>query len=204
MSNLVFPVLQSIEYPVMKTPQFNTTVQKSKSGRRVAIQEQTIPLWKWKMSFSALRSNKIRAGQTYDDYSRLMGFFLQVGGSFDSFLYSDPTANTLTNEQISTGNGVNVGFQIARTFGGYVEPLYEIVAGLVVKVNGVTKTLTTDYTINSSGVITFVVAPPNTQPITVTGTYMYRCCFPEDYIDVENFNANLWATGQVEIESQKP
>jgi uncharacterized protein (TIGR02217 family) len=206
-SNLVFPVLRSLQFPVTRSPYFQTNIQKAKSGREVRISEQAIPLRKWSMSFSALRQNKIQVGQTYNDFARLEGFFLQLGGAFDSFLFQAPEDFQLTDEDIGTGNGIALTYQITRNLGGYKESIYEIATSPVpvVKVNGVTKTVVTDYTINSStGVITFVVAPPNTQHVTVTLQYYFRCRFTNDNIDLDLITSNLWQGETVEIEALKP
>jgi hypothetical protein len=167
MSSLVFPVLRGLEWDVEKDIITNTTVQRSKSGRRVAVSEQQIPLWKWTMSVSVLDRSKLQVGQIYDDFARLAGFYMQLLGAYDSFLYEDPTDCQLTDENIGTGDGATTVFQITRNMGGYKESIYEINSSPtpVVKVNGVTKTVTTDYTINSAtGVITFVVAPRTDAP----------------------------------------
>jgi hypothetical protein len=127
MSNLVFPTLIGLEYPVKKTAMFNTTRQKAKSGRDVRIREQDIPLWKWSMSVN-LRDNKIRAGQTYNDLDRLNGLFLQLFGQWDSFLFLDPTDNQLNGDVFGTGNAATVAFQIGHIIGGFLESVYDFVA----------------------------------------------------------------------------
>jgi uncharacterized protein (TIGR02217 family) len=54
---------------------------------------------------------------------------------------------------------------------------------LVVKVDGVTKTLTTDYTVNSTGLITFVSAPANDAVITVDGEFYVPVAFEGDVFE---------------------
>jgi hypothetical protein len=62
----------------------------------------------------------------------------------------------------------------------------------------------TDYTISSTGVITFAVAPLNLAAITVTGKFYFRCRFTNDNLDLDNITGNLWAGGTIEIEALKP
>jgi hypothetical protein len=133
MSNLIFPSLMGLQYPVNKSPYFDTNIQKSKGGREVRAQEQSIPLWKWRMKWY-MRQNRLQTAQTYDDYQRLLGFFAYHGGAFDSFLYQDPTDFQLVSSPFGTPDGVKTAFQIARRLGGlYDEPVTEF--------NGVTPTI---------------------------------------------------------------
>jgi hypothetical protein len=126
MSNLVFPVLRGLEWDVERDIITNTTVQRSKSGRRVAVSEQQIPLWKWTMSVSVLDRSKLQSGQIYDDFARLAGFYMQLLGAYDSFLYEDPTDCQLTAENIGTGDAITTGYQVTRNLGGYKEAITEI------------------------------------------------------------------------------
>lgn len=63
-----------------------------------------------------------------------------------------------------TGNGTDNIFKLSKT------PI--IASGVVVKLNGVTKTITTDYTINAKeGKITFVVTPIENDVVEISFTY---------------------------------
>lgn len=72
-----------------------------------------------------------------------------------------------------------------------------------VKVNGVTKSNPTDYTIDSEGLITFVTAPTNTHPVTWSGSYYYRCRFLEDSMELEKFMYKLWRLKKVSLRTTK-
>lgn len=217
MSNLVFPVLRGLEWDLERSVLTDTTLQRAKSGRAVRLSEQQIPLWKWTLSVSVLDKSKLQAGQTVDDFSRLFGFYMQMKGGWDNFLYEEPSDCQLTDENIGTGNGSTTVFQVTRTMGVFKESIYEInpSPAPIVKVNGVTKTVTTDYTINSStGVITFVVAPPNTQAVTVTLKYYFRCYFSDEdmsgtngssgMLTAANFANNLWEGKTIVFVQEKP
>jgi hypothetical protein len=58
-----------------------------------------------------------------DELQTLGGFFLARQGSYDSFLYSDPTDNTVTKQTFAAGDDVTTAFTLARAWGGFIEPI---------------------------------------------------------------------------------
>jgi hypothetical protein len=58
-----------------------------------------------------------------DELQTLGGFFLARQGSYDSFLYSDPTDNAATNQTFAAGDDVTTAFTLARAWGGFIEPI---------------------------------------------------------------------------------
>ncbi|RVC47574.1 hypothetical protein EN781_00105 [Mesorhizobium sp. M4A.F.Ca.ET.090.04.2.1] len=118
----------------------------------------------------------------------LRAFFYDRRGDFKVFLMKDWTNFQLVDEQIALGDGSTVAFQITKTetagVNPYVRVIRHIKAGtLVVKVDGVTKTLTTDYTVNSTGLITFVSAPALDAVITVTADFYVPVAFEGDVFE---------------------
>jgi uncharacterized protein (TIGR02217 family) len=112
-------------------------------------------------------------------------FLMGRRGAARSFLVRHPLYHTLTDENIGTGDGTTATYQVRQTISdavnSYIRYWYTI-QNLVVKVNGVTKTLTTDYT-ESNGLITFGVGdiPSAGQDVTVSGSTYVRVRFVEDY-----------------------
>jgi hypothetical protein len=98
-----------------------------------------------------------------------------------------------------TGTGTQTVYQMTRSYGGYVEPVNNLNAAPLIYVAGVLKTVTTDYTINSTGQITFVAAPANGAALTWTGTFYYRCRFLNDSIDPMQFMQNLYDLGKLDF-----
>ena len=154
------------------------------------------PLYQFKLKYEFLRSSA-----AYLELQTLAGFFLARQGSFDSFLYTDPDDNTVTNQVIGTGDGSNKVFQLVRTYGAggftLTEPVHNTNSTPVIKVDGVTKAVTTDYTISATGLVTFVTAPANTKSVTWTGTFYYRCRFKDDSSDFDKFMQDLWSNSAV-------
>ena len=46
-----------------------------------------------------------------------MGFFNARKGSFDNFLFDDPTDDTASSQNFGTGDGVTANFQLTSTYG---------------------------------------------------------------------------------------
>jgi uncharacterized protein (TIGR02217 family) len=149
------------------------------------------------LSFDLLRADATVELQT------LAGFFLARSGAFDSFLFNDVTDNSVTDQQIGLGTGSLLTFQLVRTYGGFIEPIQNTNSVPVIKVNGITKTVGTDYSIDQYGQVTFVVAPGAGLTVTWTGTFYYRVRFKTDYLDFNNFMHQLWELGTCELRGIK-
>ncbi len=196
MSNAVFPMSLPGMTPVTSlSPRFSTKIQSAISGRETRAAFMSYPLWDITFSYEFLRNNA-----TYQELDTLVGFFLQVKGSWDDFLVSIPNDNSVTSMQFGTGNGTQVAFQLTRTRGAggfsFVEPVQNVQTITNVKINGVA---TTAYTINSSGLITFTTAPASSAVITWTGSYYYRCRFTQDTASFDRFMNNLWELKKIQM-----
>lgn len=115
----------------------------------------------------------------------LRAFFFDRRGDFKAFLMKDWADFQLAAEQIGIGDGVVVAFQIVKAYTAGNNPYARIIrhiksGTLVVAVDGVTKTLTTDYTVNSTGLITFVSAPATDAIVTVTADFFVPVRFEGD------------------------
>lgn len=194
MSNNIFPVLPGLTWDIGMAPQFNTKVQRAVSGFEVRAAYRVYPLWTFK-----LKSELLRDTVANNELQPLIGFFNARLGAFDSFLHSAPSNNAVTAQAFGTGTGAQVAFQLVRSYGGYAEPVQNLNGAPAIYVNGVLKTLTTDYTISATGLVTFVVAPGNGLPLTWTGAFYYRCRFLEDEIDPLQFMNNRYSLSKLEF-----
>ena len=197
MSNAVFPILPGLAWDVVKRPTFSSIVQRAASGREVRAALWSYPIWVWKLTYDLLRDDATNELRT------LMGFFLARQGSFDSFLYSDPSDNSVTAQSIGAGTGALKTFQLVRALGGFVEPVFDVNGTPTIKVNGVTQTTPAQYSINSTGLVTFVTAPASGATITADFSYYFRCRFKEDMAEFTNFASKLWAARTIEFTSVK-
>ena len=188
MSQLVYPTLPGLQFPIGKTPVLRTQVIQAVSGREVRGSYQQYPLYEFSLSYEFLRDNNLGT-----EADTLLGFVLTVGGMLQSFLYNDATDNAVTAQTLGTGNGTTTAFQLIRTIGaggfGYIEPVHNVNAITGIYLNGV---LTTAYTVNSTGLVTFTAAPASGVAITWTGTYYYRVRLLQDQADFSLFMQSLW------------
>jgi len=201
-SNAIFPTFRGLTWNVIKQPTFNTLIQTAASGREVRVTKRVNPIWEFEFTYSIL-DDTFTDGSGYSELRDLVGFFLQRQGAFDSFLYTDPTDHSVTDQSLGTGDGSTKTFQMVRNFGGFLETIENVNAITNVKVNGVAKTNPTDYTISSTGLITFVTAPAAAATITSTFSYYFRLRFKEDLQEFNEFLNNLWEVKQMRLISVK-
>jgi len=199
MSNAIFPsTFPGLRWDVQKVPLWRTKIQSTVSGKELRAAMMSYPLWQFSLSYEVLR-----AASAYAELQSLMGFFNLRNGSFDSFLYTDPDDKSVTDENFGTGNGSQVVFQLLRSYGGFLEPIQNVNVLTNIKKNGVTMVNPADYTINSTGVVTFTSAPANGLPLTWTGTFYFRVRFMQDMAQFNQFMKQLWDLKKLEFQSVK-
>jgi uncharacterized protein (TIGR02217 family) len=186
---------------VFKTPTFKTITQISASGKEVRAALWMNPQWKFKFNWDVLKDS----GAAPTAFDTMVDFFLSRQGSYDSFLYTDPSDNAVTNQNFGTGDGTTVAFQLVRQLvsGGFNEVIQNLNGAPVIKDNGVTKTAGSDYSINSTGLVTFAVAPVTGHALTWTGNFYYRLRFLNDLQEFEEFYYQYWNAKSVEMLSVK-
>lgn len=197
MSNATFPILSGLGWSVIKTPQWRTKVQESANGKEYRSAFFSQPKYHINLSFEILRADSVNL-----ELQTLMGFFNNRQGSYDSFLYTDPTDNSVTAQGIGTGTGAQTIFSLLRNYGSFVESVMNInvITGIydngvpVVQGAGAGK-----YTIDSFGFVTFGTAPIAGHVLTWTGTYFYRCRFAKDASEFNNFMYQLWTLKSLDM-----
>jgi hypothetical protein len=134
LSNLVFPTIPSQGWSVFKAPNFNTLTQVSASGKEVRAGLWANPIWDFKLTWEILKD----ANGPPSDIDTFMNWFAARQGSFDSFLFSDPTDNTVAAQLLGYGDGTTKNFQLARSFisGGDLETIQNPNAVTNVYLNG--------------------------------------------------------------------
>lgn len=185
MSSAVFPALPGITWDITKAPQWNTKVQRSDGGKELRAQFFTVPIWRWGLAYDVLRSDP-----TLHEYQTLVGFINQRAGMFDSFLYSDPSDNTVTAEPFGTGNGSTTAFQLQRALGGFEENVTDLNGTPSIFINGTLQV--SGYTINATGLVTFSSAPAAAAALTWSGSYYWRVRFDIDNPEFTEVASGLW------------
>lgn len=198
MGNAIFPTFPGLKWGRKKTAVWSTGTQKSASGREFRTAYYTYPQWRFSLSFEVLRTKA-----SVNELEQLAGFFNARKGSFESFLYEDPTDNAVTDQAIgNTVQGVTR-YQLVRSMGGFIEPVLAVKERPAVKVGGVALTYGRDYTVTDKGVLVFNTPQTPSRPITWTGGFYFRVRFTSDTVDFENVLGSLWAAKKIEFTSVK-
>ena len=188
MSNAVFPVLPGLQVTVGRLPVHKTAIKEAVSGREYRARLMSAPRYIYRLSFEFLRDGH----SGYDEFRPLLGFFNARAGSFESWLYSDPDDRRVTAQAFGTGDGSTPTFQLVRTLGGTVEPVYALDGVPAIYVGGTLKTAGTHYTVTASAGIVFITPPAAGALLTWTGFYYWRCRFLHDQTEFSRFMAQLW------------
>lgn len=155
--------------------EFQTTIAPLLGGYEDRNQDWPVGYWRFQIE---LKNRPLSEIET----------FINLGagrrGAARSFLLRHPVYNSLTDENIGTGDGVTAAFQARQLFADSVNPYYHLwysLTNLVVKVAGVTKTAVTHYN-ESNGLITFTGGniPTAAQAITITCDTYVRVRFADD------------------------
>lgn len=193
MSDAIFPMFQGLSWPIIRTPTNSTTIKTAVSGREYRKANWASPKWAYQLTWDVLRQGTVHGVVGYTELSSLMGFINARQGSFDSFLYPDPDDGSVSLQQVGLGDGVTTVFQLVRTFGSYVEPVYDLNGAPIIFVDGAIQTgAGVNYTLLPHGVISFVSAPPSGKIVAWTGSYYWRCRFQVDSADFYKNFPNLW------------
>lgn len=198
MGNAIFPTFPGLKWGRKKTAVWSTGTQKSASGREFRTAYYSYPQWRFSLSFEVLRTKA-----SVNELEQLAGFFNARKGSFESFLYEDPTDNAVTDQAIgNTVQGVTR-YQLVRSMGGFIEPVLAVKERPAVKVGGTALTYGRDYTVTDKGVLVFNTPQTPGRPITWTGGFYFRVRFTSDTVDFENVLGSLWAAKKIELTSVK-
>lgn len=195
MSLPIFPNLSTMAWNSTKKMKFKTIIQESGSGKKKTRSLWSAPEWTIKCSYTCLEQSREK-----QDLEEIYGFFGQVKGAGEPFLWWDPEDNTETNVQLGIGDGVKTQFQLLRNYAGkFLEIVLDprIVSEVRAGSNPVAFTLGTD------GVININPAPAPGLTITADFTYYWRVMFADDSLEAENFWYNLYKLKSIEVVSVK-
>ena len=198
MSNLLFPTLRGLTYPIGKTPHWNTITQESVSGVKKFLQCYSYPYYTFNLSFSYLSDDNLRT----DDVHSLMSFYNKLGGAGQDFLFADPLFedNRCVKQVFGVGDGEKTTFRLLHQYGTFVEPVFGIANKPRIFINDVE---TTAFTWDETGLITFTNAPANNAKVAWTGRWFYRCHFQNDEAEFQQIFYGGWSLEELVLESVK-
>lgn len=189
MSNDVFPVLAGLTFPFVRAPVTNTLIQTAADMSELRATFMSAPVYDYTLSYDILRND------SHAEFSQLVGFWEAHLGSWDSFLFTDPSDSIVANQVFGTGNGSATQFQLIRTLG---------VANASVKNVNNTPIITVNNTPNgnftlSDGMVTFSVAPAANSVLRWSGAYYLRARFGADTQEFEQFMRVFWQVGSLKL-----
>lgn len=193
------PTLIGQAYPVRRAPVWSTIKQQSISGLRSRFSVWSYPQYRYEIEFSVLRQYG-----AYDELAQIIGFYNSCHGAADLFLFADPKDNTVVTQQFGIGNGTQKIFQLIRTFGGFVEPVFAPTqdANLHIYADAV-EVDPGDYTIDGYGRVTFASAPAGAADLTWSGNFKWYCRFDEDQMETSQFMDPFWELGSLTFTTEK-
>ncbi len=198
----VFPTLPGLAYSVKRTPTWRTRIQELVSGKEVRVPDFVFPRYLYELTFDFLRESSFQ-GASYSEQDTLLGFFNTASGAAGTIAFSDPDDNSVTGQNFGTGDGSTTAFQLVRSYGGFSEPVQTLNGNPSVYVNGTLQTLGTNYTLGSTGIVTFASAPSSGAALTWTGSYYWAARFNDDKLDFEKFMNALWELKSLKLYSVK-
>lgn len=199
MSDTVLPSLPGLAFPGGRTAIWKGERLETLSGRVFPNTRWTYPKWRFRMRYEFLRQR--HAYPTLKEYEDLVGFWNNLAGPHDTFLFTDPEGSSVTDQQFGTGDGSRKVFALQRLYGGHLEPIGKTNGAITVKVNG---NSTSSYTLVDGRIIEFNSAPANSAVLTWSGSYYLRCRFVDEELDADQFMAGLYSVAGIEFETWKP
>lgn len=194
----VFPSLPGITYPIPSSVEWPTVKQDALSGKRIRVPLVTYPIRHWDLPFSFLRTDA-----AFTEWQTFVGFINSLNGPAQLFAYDDPNYDSVSAQSFGAGDGTTLSFQLVASLGGFAEPVFLVNGAPQIFVNGVLKTVTTDYTISAYGVVTFTVAPAAAAPLTWTGNFYWPCRLDDEVTSLELFMNKLFSCKSLKISSEK-
>lgn len=195
MSQLLFPSLPGITWPVARIVVPPTVREKlAGSGRSFRARDGLISRYRYQLAFEFLRID-----QAHLEWQQLMGFYNRVGASFDDWLFEDLDDHTCTAQLFDIGDGVRTQFQLARTLGSFVEPVYGPLTWAITSAG-----VAVAPAVSSTGLVTFGAAPAAGAELRWTGTFAWRCIFEGESLEFTKNFATFYEARRVQFITTKP
>lgn len=123
MATAVYPLtLKGMTFGVSKRPMFSNRVAVHTSGQETATSYWDNPKWEFDVSYDWLPDRPTGP----QDFKALLGFFLNMRGNFQTWLFSDPDDNAVVAGYQKTFDGVSVEMPFVRGISGFYEPVGQV------------------------------------------------------------------------------
>jgi uncharacterized protein (TIGR02217 family) len=215
----LFPTLPPLTWSVHKKPLMASRATTASSGRDCQLACCVYPRWAFTLSYGG--SNSWLREQTqnivpdptlsgFTELEQLSGLFLACKASYGEFYYDDPDDDSRTNQAVGVGNGVQTVFPLYYSWGSgpFTPAFYAPVTGIntldEVYINGVAQDPATYGVDATNTMLVFTSPPANTDVITASFHFYFRCRFLDDTMEFSQFALNKWQNSSVRFESVKP
>lgn len=195
----VFPFLVGQSFLQQKMPVWSTKTNTSVSGveRRRAL--WSYPIWKFKVGYEVIKDMP-----TMPELQKLYAFFNMHYGSFSTWFYFDRSDNSGIGQPLGLGDGITAVFKLKKTkqFGSisFSEPIGGINGPPTIYSDG---NVTTNFTVDSYGNVTFLSPPVAGSVLTWDGSYFFLCRFTEDSMDISQMMTGLWNSSGIKFQTVK-
>jgi hypothetical protein len=191
-NGLTLPSLVGQGWSFHKKPIWSTGVASHVSGRSTRYQQYQYPLWEFEALWNGLSSaNPDATGFGAQSLETLMGFFLQVYGQYEPWLFVDPSDYSVPITELQAiGDGSTTTFVLTRAMGGYDEPVPWVTAVSEVQVGG--SELFSGFTFSAPNILTFSTAPIANAHVNVAFTFAFICRLMDDQLDFSEFMTMLF------------
>jgi len=202
--------LPGLAFNVKWMPTFyNMPTQITASGAQIDLAYADTPTHEFELIYEFLRD-----GLGQNEFKRMMGFFLRLGGTVGRFLFKNVDDYQTIAENVGTTNGTSTLYgPIKRTFGSGdnvgIEPIgyVDTTSPVRVYLNGVEQSSSIwelDQSTPGNIMIKFFAAPSASQVITIDCSYFYYCRFADNISSFEKFMNQLWQLSSIRIQSCRP
>lgn len=186
-------------------PTFRNVIQEAIAGN-----EQRFAQWTKCRGVGDLSYGLQHSSDPLGDFRAILSLFRAHFGSLYPFRFRDWSDYTATNEVFGTGNGSKTAFQLTMTYDPqyillgtagsffYVRAITLLASTPVIKDNNVVVP-SANYSISSSGMVTFATAPASGHQLTWNGEFDVPCRFDNDTLPVVLNEADLASVRSIPI-----
>lgn len=172
-------------------PSFRNVIQEAISGN-----EQRYAQWTKCRGVGDLSYGLQSSSDALGDFAAILALWRAHFGSLYPFRFRDWGDYTATDDLFGTGDGTTTAFQLSRTYDPslillgtagslfYVRDIVLLASTPTIKINDTTKTVTTDYTVSDTGLVTFTSAPGIGDLLTWSGEFDVPVRFDTDQLPV--------------------
>jgi hypothetical protein len=206
MSNLVYPSLPGLAFPVARVSNWGTRMQRAVSGRTLRLRDYANPIWNWTLTYTGLEDNPSGAApltSAPNAWRILMDFFNSRAGASDDFLFLDPQDYQAVGQVAVPVPGDTTGqlFQLTRALvaGGFQEWISGIASVSAVYFYGSLQS-PGSYQLGFNQIL-FNNAVGGGITVTADFTFLFRVYFT-DRLDPSRFQFKLAELKQVKLTSE--